>query len=139
LDTNLLVSAVIGSGPPRQLLQAAQAGTFEFCTSEALLAELLDVLARPKFATRLAAADLSARDVVADLRLIATVVRPTDTPRVVPTDPDDDHVVAAALTCRADLIVSGDKRDLLALRSVQGIFIVNARDALDRLATGGLV
>jgi predicted nucleic acid-binding protein len=58
---------------------------------------------------------------------------------VVPTDPDDDHVVAAALTCRADLIVSGDKRDLLALGSVQGIFIVNARDALDRLATGGLV
>ena len=58
-------------------------------------------------------------------------------PRVVPTDPDDDHVLAAALAGGADLIASGDKRDLLPLGSYQGIAIVSARAALDRLEAGG--
>ena len=33
VDTNLLVSGVISAGgPPRQLVNAAQAGSFELCT-----------------------------------------------------------------------------------------------------------
>jgi predicted nucleic acid-binding protein len=51
----------------------------------------------------------------------------------VPTDPDDDHVLAAALAGAADLIVSGDKRDLLPLTSYKGIAIVSAREAMQRL------
>ena len=54
-------------------------------------------------------------------------------PRVVPTDPDDDHVLAAAVTGAADLIASGDKRDLLSLGSYQGIPTVTAREAVERL------
>jgi len=60
-------------------------------------------------------------------------VAPTDVPRVVPTDPDDDHVVAAAVAGQADLIASGDKRDLLPLGSFQGIPIMTAREAVQRL------
>lgn len=59
IDTNLLVSAIISTGLPRQLLDAARAGEFELCTSEIVLAELLDVLGRGKFADRLAQAGLS--------------------------------------------------------------------------------
>ena len=59
LDTNLLVSGLLwGGGFPRQLIDAAKAGQFELCTSEVLLAELLDVLSREKFAQRLAQAGL---------------------------------------------------------------------------------
>ena len=54
-----------------------------------------------------------------------------------PTEPDDDHVLAAALTGGADLIASGDKRDLLPLVSYQGIAIVSAREALDGLEARG--
>lgn len=50
LDTNLLVSGVIAAGLPRPLLDGAKAGEFEPCTSQMLLAELLDVLSRGKFA-----------------------------------------------------------------------------------------
>lgn len=53
IDTNLLVSAIISTGLPRQPLDAARAGEFELCTSEVLLTELLDVLGRGKFAVRL--------------------------------------------------------------------------------------
>jgi predicted nucleic acid-binding protein len=60
LDTNLLVSGVIAAGLPRRLVDGAKAGEFELCTSEVLLAELLDVLSREKFAARLSQAGLIA-------------------------------------------------------------------------------
>jgi len=43
-------------------------------------------------------------------------------------------VLAAALTGAVDLIASGDKRDLLPLGSYQGIPIITAREALERIA-----
>jgi uncharacterized protein len=61
------------------------------------------------------------------------VVSPTNTPHVVLTDPDDDHVIAAAVASQADLTASGDKRDLLPLGSHAGIAIVTAREAVERL------
>jgi putative PIN family toxin of toxin-antitoxin system len=135
LDTNLLVSGLLFAGLPRQLLNAARAGEFELCTSEVLLAELLDVLTREKFAHRLAQAGLAPERLVDDLRKLAVVVLPVNVPRVVPNDPDDDHVLAAALAGVADLVASGDKRDLLPLRSYFGIPIVTALEAMQRIAS----
>jgi uncharacterized protein len=132
IDTNLLVSGIIAAGLPRQLLEAARAGEFELCTSEVLLAELTSVLGRAKFTNRLAG--LTPEVIVADLRKLAVVVTPASVPRVVPSDPDDDHVLAAALAGAADLIASGDQRDLLPLGSYAGIAIVTAREAMERLA-----
>ena len=133
LDTNLLVSGVIAAGLPRRLIDGAKAGEFELCTSEVLLAELLDVLSRENFVTRLSQAGLTPQGIVDDLRRLAVVVSPTDVPRVVPTDPDDDHVIAAAVAGQVDLIASGDKRDLLPMGSFQGIPIITARAAVERL------
>jgi len=139
LDTNVLVSGVIAAGLPRRLIDAAKAGEFELCTSEVLLAELLDVLSRSKFAARLSQAGLTPQGIVDDLRRLAVVVSPTDVPRVVPTDPDDDHVIAAAVAGQADFIASGDKRDLLSMGSFQGIPIITAHEAIARLAARGRV
>ena len=127
LDTNLLVSDLIGTGLPRRLIDGAKVGEFELCTSEVLLAEPLEVLSRDKFATRLSQAGLTPEGVVDDLRRLAVVVSPSDVPKVVLTDPDDDHGIAAAITGQADLIASGDKRDLLPISSFQGIPIITAR------------
>ena len=137
IDTNLLVSALISDDLPRQLLNAAKASEFEFCTSETLLDELLNVLSREKFAARLSRSDLTPQGIVDDLRRLAVIVTPIAVPRVVSTDPDDDHVLAAALAGRADLIASGDKRHLLPLGSYEGVEIVTARQALARLGTTG--
>ena len=137
LDTNLLVSGVIASGSPRRLIEGAKAGEFELCSSEALLAKLLDVLSREKFAQRLAQAGLTPQGIVDDLRRLAVMVSPTAVPRVVPTDPDDDEVIAAAVAGRVDFIASGDKRDLLPMGSHQGIAIVTAREAVERLEARG--
>lgn len=135
IDTNLLVSGVISAGLPRRLIDGAKAGEFELCTSEVLLAELLDVLSRGKFAARLVQAQLTPEGIVADLRRLAVVVSPITVPRVVFADPDDDHVLAGT----ADLIASGDRRDLLPLGSYEGIPIVTAREAVERLEARGRV
>lgn len=134
VDTNLLVPAVISQGLPRRLVDGALAGAFELCTSDVLLAELLEVLSREKFVSRMAQAEMSPRGFVDDLRKIAVIVSPATMPRVIERDADDDHVLAAALAGNADLIASGDKLHVLPLGSYQGIPIVSAREAVQRIA-----
>jgi predicted nucleic acid-binding protein len=62
---------------------------------------------------------------------IVVLVEPDTVPQIV-RDPDHDHVLAAALAARSDLIVTGDE-DLLTLNAYQDIPIVNATEALRRI------
>ena len=48
-------------------------------------------------------------------------------------DPDDNPILATAIAGRADLVVSGDKKHMLALGDIDGIPIVTAAVAADRL------
>jgi putative PIN family toxin of toxin-antitoxin system len=131
LDTNTLVSAILSPlGPPRRLLDDARAQVFELCSSPVLVAELLDVVSREKFAQRLAAAGLTPLGIVGEIRRLTTMATPTDVPRVVADDADDDHVLACALTAQADLIVSGDKHLLNLGGQYQGIPIVTPAQAV---------
>lgn len=115
LDTNTLVSGVISpTGPPRRLLNAVRSQSIELCSNATLLAELLDVLSREKFAARLAQAGLTPQAIVVELRRLAYMATPQGVPRVIDQDPDDDEVLACAVAGRADLIISGD-RDLHSL------------------------
>lgn len=134
LDTNTLVSALLSPhGPPRRLLDDARAQVFDLCSSPVLMAELLDVVSREKFAARLAAAGLTPIGIVGEIRRLAAIAVPLDVPRVVADDPDDDHVLACALAARADLIVSGDKHLLGLGDAYQGIAIVTPAQAVQRI------
>ena len=58
----------------------------------------------------------------------------TDLPTLeVSQHPDDNPVIAMAVAGEADFLVSGDKRDLLALGHIEKTKIVTARDFLTKL------
>ncbi len=133
LDTNVVVSGLIWGGKPFALLRIGAEGDLELATSPVLIAELAVVLARENFAGRLKESRRSMEEAVSFHARLAITVTPASVPRVVTDDPDDDHVVAAAVAAGADLIISGD-RHLLALGGYQGIRIVTPAEALAIIA-----
>jgi uncharacterized protein len=130
LDTNVVLSGLLWQGTPYRLLEAIrQQPNLQIHSSTALLEELADVLSRPFASKRLAQIGKSVREVLADFVETVELVEPVEVPRVVPNDPDDDHVLAAAFAAHADCIVSGDS-DLLSLERYEGIPILTAAQAL---------
>jgi putative PIN family toxin of toxin-antitoxin system len=113
-DTNVVVSGLIWGGPPRQLLDLARHGAIVLYTSTVLLAELDDVLSRDKFAVLLASRKLTPQGIARGYASLARAIVAPAIPRTVPTDADDDAVIACALAAKASLIATGDA-DLLAL------------------------
>jgi len=135
LDTNVVMSALLWHGAPYRLLDALrrQPGT-QLYSSTVLLEELADVLTRASASKRLALIHQTAQQVLADYLTIIELAEPVSVPRVVPNDPDDDQVLACALTAHANLIISGDRKHLLPLGNYQGIAIIDAAEALQRIA-----
>jgi len=132
LDTNIVVSAAIGSSAPARLIELAADGEIELATSAALLAELAGVLARQHIAKRLSRRHRSGGEVVSLYSEIADHTAPASITPTAP-DPDDDEVLACAVAAGADLIVSGD-RHLLNLKTFHGIPILLATEALAAIA-----
>ena len=123
---------MIWGGTPYKQLQAATDGDIELFISPALLAELRGVLAREHLASRLAKQRSSLEQAIGLYGELTISVSPLSTPRAVPRDVDDDQVIAAALAANADLVISGDA-DLLSLGAFEGIAIITAREAADRI------
>jgi len=137
LDTNVLVSALCLPGSlPADLLRRWLAREFVLILSERILAELADVLRRPKIVRRFAMTEEKADTFASVLRGLAVIVPGALTVEAVAADPADNHVVACALEGGADLIVSGDRhlRDLGEYRSIRVMSPAQFRALLDETA-----
>jgi uncharacterized protein len=131
-DTNTVVSAFLWGGAPADILTAAREQRLTLFTSAALIAELEDVLAREKFAERIAQIGSTVAEMIAGYRALAQLVR-TTAMAPVSRDPDDDQVLACALAADAGLIVTRDQ-DLRTLDPFRTIRILPAREALALIA-----
>ncbi len=131
LDTGILIAALITTNtPPDLIYQAWRKKKFELITSEWQLSEFRRVSRYPKLRKYLIPSE--AGNMVNGLRYQAVVL--TDLPTMdVSQDPDDNPVLAMAVAGQADFLVTGDKRDLLALREIEKTRIVTARDFLSKL------
>ena len=130
LDTNIVLSGLFWHGSPHTLLNHVRDGTLTLISSPALLAELAEVIERPKFDAILARSHTSRERSLVEIQALAEVVTHDPLPIPVCRDADDDAVLACALAARVDLIVSGDS-DLLTLQEYQGIRIVGAATAIE--------
>jgi uncharacterized protein len=127
LDTNVLVSAALRFGLPHQVLLKARSEGI-LLASEEILAELHEVLLRPKFDTYIERA--IREGIVVEYARNCTVIS-IPSPIRICRDPRDDKFLEVAVHGRADVIVTGD-RDLLALHPFLGIDILTPADYLKR-------
>lgn len=125
LDTNVLVSAIISDGKPRELLRRGISKQFSIVTSELILRELGIVLRRPKFKT----SEDEVNRIILALMQTADIVNVTSKLRAVEEDPKDNMVIETAYDGRADRIVTGDSH-LLALKKFRGIKITTVEQML---------
>jgi putative PIN family toxin of toxin-antitoxin system len=130
LDVNVLISAMLAQGTPREVLRQWRVGAFELVVSARLIEELARALAYSKVRTR-GRTDEADR-LIGLLRGSATVAQdPDDPPRAISRDPKDDYLVALAASTRSILVTGG--ADLLELRA--RIPVMSSREFLERLDT----
>jgi uncharacterized protein len=129
IDTNVLLAGLLWHGKPHALLELVRDGTLTLISSPALLAELAEVIERPKFDAILTRSNTSPEHSLAEIQMLAAVIAPAPLPRPVCRDIDDDAVLALALAAQVDFIVSGDN-DLLDLQSFAHIPILTPAAAL---------
>jgi putative PIN family toxin of toxin-antitoxin system len=128
LDTNVLVSALISDGKPRELFRKGIENQFLIVTSDPMLKELTCVLGRAKFKTN----PNEIHRITLSLHSSAEVVNVKTKFRVVKEDPKDDIVIETAYDGHVDFIVTGD-RHLLELESFRGIKITTVEKILKLL------
>lgn len=133
IDTNVFVSGLIsGAGLPARILRAVQGKRAIHLVSDPIVEEYLRVLDYPRIRRFRKVNDAFVADIAAYLVYQTERVELQSRIRMSP-DPDDDVFLNTAVDGGATLLISGDKTDLLALRTVEGIQIVSVGEALFRL------
>lgn len=131
LDTNILLSALITRGtPPDQLYEEWRHGRFDLASAEQQLKELNRVSRRPFFQARLKPSEVGR--MINDIRRLAVMCDFLPSLTISP-DPDDDFLLAVAQVAGADYLVTGDKNDLLVLKSHGSTRITTARELIQLL------
>ena len=126
VDTNVVISGTFFGGKPREILEAIVDGRISaFATPEIVgeYQEIVDeMISRKQGHLR--------RDVLAPFEEALSIAEP-QTHVEVCRDPDDDKFLGCAIDALAIHIVSGDK-DLLTIRSYEGVEIVTAAEFCER-------
>jgi uncharacterized protein len=131
LDTNILLSALINRhGTPAQLIAGWRERRYDLLTSSEQLIELGGVARRPVLRARILPSTVGR--LIRDLHKLAEVL--TRLPAVERSaDPADNFLLAMAEAGKANYLVSGDRRGVLALGTHGKTQILRAREFLDVL------
>ncbi len=133
LDTNTIASGILGFRNPESipglLLKLWQKGIFTLITSKHIRDEVKDLLHKPYFTKHLTSQEISR--IQALLKFHTNQVFITEDIHNVTTSPEDDLVLATAVSAKADYLVTGDGPLLTKVgNSYKGITIVTPKDFL---------
>ena len=131
LDTNIIVSGLISAhGAPALLLNAWTDKAFILVSSRMQITEINSVTNRPVIRPLITPSH--AGRFINDLNRFGTIL--DRLPRVDRSrDPNDNFLLAMAEAGAADYLVTGDKRDLLALQRHGNTTIITAKAMLAQL------
>jgi putative PIN family toxin of toxin-antitoxin system len=138
VDTNVWVSGLLKPGSwPARVRRGLEAGRFALVTSEPMLAELSDVLARPRIVRRYGVRPDEVAALLALIREQAEVVAVTGTLALC-RDPKDDIVLETAVVGGADTLVTRDddlkgESDLVRALSERGVAVLSVQRFLDAI------
>jgi len=121
-DTNILISAYLWPGTPRQALEFVRTGAVELVSATPAVEEFVRVLGYAKF--RLSPKDIA--PFVDDLLSLVELVLPATVDEVA-DDPTDNLFLGIAVKGNCQAIVSGDHH-LLDLKQFRGIRIITAAE-----------
>ena len=124
LDTNVIVSAIVFGGVPKQVLSLIFKGEFIGVTSTTLMAELSEVMHK-KFPFKKLDLEYLEKLMETDFE----IVRPRNSLKSA-RDDDDNRVLEAAVTGECYYIVTGDE-DLLILKKYKNIKILTPSEFLE--------
>jgi len=128
LDANILVSGIlVPAGIPARILLAAFAGVFSCFASEVIVREVLTSLGRDRVRRRYRVDPARISQIQQFLESDGILVPITVTVQGVASHPEDDLVLATAVSAQVDYLITGD-RQLLALGKYDGVQIVTPRD-----------
>jgi putative PIN family toxin of toxin-antitoxin system len=130
-DTNVLVSAFIAGGPPSRVIEAAIDGRIELVLATPVIGELERVLTA-KLGHELERVRANSSYLVGVAA--ECVDPPAGSPAAVTGDPDDDIILACAVSAGVGVLVSGDRRQLLPVGEHRGIRILTPQALLAELA-----
>lgn len=124
LVANVMISSLLSAdGPPAQIMDLWEAGTFDVASSGPLLDELRRDLGYDKIKKQLGLTPEEIDKLIGGWHTAAIGVEPEEELEVVRDDPDDNRVLECAVAADADYIVSGDQH-LLDLGEYRGIEIL---------------
>jgi putative PIN family toxin of toxin-antitoxin system len=127
-DSNVLAAWFAAeTGTLRELIDRWYGGQFELSISEAILTEVLGAWTIPYWRNRMREPEKAIA--LSALREFAIWTKVSEIVRGIAPHPEDDAVLATAVSANADYLVTGDKQ-LLAIGYYEGTRIVSPREFL---------
>ena len=130
LDTNVLISAILFGGKPREILSQIISGQIDCTLSVDILDEFRGVLQRPKFGFTAE----QCIQIIEELHRTCNIIATTTQLRVEISDLDDRMILECAVEAEAGYIISGDP-DLTELHPFREIKIFTPSEYLEQSIT----
>jgi putative PIN family toxin of toxin-antitoxin system len=131
LDSNVVLSAFLYGGRPKQIFQMVLSGSIQLASSEALLNEIRGVLQRPTFGLN----KQFIQTMLSEYSGVAKWKEPAEHFSIVQDDPNDNQFIDCAVAAKADYLITGDKH-LLKLAAFRVVKIISVDGFLEVITSG---
>lgn len=131
IDTNVFISALLGSRNCKEIRDKFAEGKFDIIISEEMFDELLSVIREPKFENLMKDEDI--KELIELLEKDTLWVTPEEKVFVC-RDIEDNIILECAFAGKPDFIVTGDK-DLLSIGKFKNISLISPHQFVKFLTT----